>query len=110
MGRPPATSLDDDGAPRTVCSAAGPTVGCSSAARPSILDCDPGHDDAVAIVVAARHTDLLGITTVGGNAPLDRTTYNALVVRDLLDLDVPVHSGAARPLVEPARHQPGCPR
>ena len=74
-----------------------------------ILDCDPGHDDAVAIVVAARHADLLGITTVGGNAPLERTTYNARVLRDLLDVDVPVHSGADRPLVErlvtgPAAH------
>ena len=66
-----------------------------------ILDCDPGHDDAVAIVVAARHAEVLGITTVAGNAPLERTTYNARVMRDLLDIDVPVHSGAARPLVEP---------
>ncbi|NBR83055.1 MAG: ribonucleoside hydrolase, partial [Flavobacteriia bacterium] len=64
-----------------------------------ILDCDPGHDDVVAIVTAARHTELLGITTVAGNAPLDRTTYNARVMRDLLGLDVEVHSGAARPLV-----------
>ena len=67
-------------------------------AAPIILDCDPGHDDAIAIVVAARHTELLGITTVAGNAPLERTTHNALVVRDLLGIDVPVHSGAARPL------------
>ena len=43
-------------------------------AVPMILDCDPGHDDAVAIVVAARHAELLGITTVAGNAPLERTT------------------------------------
>jgi len=64
-----------------------------------ILDCDPGHDDVVAIVAAARHTELLGITTVAGNAPLDRTTYNARVMRDLLGLDVAIHSGAARPLV-----------
>jgi inosine-uridine nucleoside N-ribohydrolase len=71
-----------------------------------ILDCDPGHDDAIAIVVAARHTELLGITTVAGNAPLDRTTHNALVLRDLLGIDVPVHSGAARPLVAPPRHSP----
>jgi inosine-uridine nucleoside N-ribohydrolase len=68
--------------------------------RPRIvLDCDPGHDDVVAITVAALHTDLLAITTVAGNAPLDRTTYNACVMRDLLGLDAPVHSGAARPLV-----------
>ncbi|NND75492.1 MAG: nucleoside hydrolase [Ilumatobacter sp.] len=68
--------------------------------RPTVLlDCDPGHDDAIAIVTAARHTDLVGITTVAGNAPLERTTHNALVMRDLLGIDVPVHSGAARPLV-----------
>lgn len=64
-----------------------------------ILDCDPGHDDVIAIVVAARHTDLLGITTVAGNAPLDRTTYNACVIRDALALDTTVHSGAERPIV-----------
>ena len=67
--------------------------------RKIILDCDPGHDDAVAIVAAARFADLVGITTVAGNAPLDRTTYNALVMRDLLALDVPVHSGSSRPLI-----------
>ena len=60
----------------------------ASTDRPIILDCDPGHDDAVAIVVAARHADLLGITTVGGNALLERTTYNARM-RDLLGVDVP---------------------
>jgi len=68
--------------------------------RPSIiLDCDPGHDDAIAIVVAAHSCDLLGITTVAGNAPLHRTTHNALVMRELLGIDVPVHSGAVRPLI-----------
>jgi inosine-uridine nucleoside N-ribohydrolase len=73
--------------------------------RPSIiLDCDPGHDDAVAIVVAARHTDLLGITTVAGNAPIERTTYNARVMRELLGLDVEVHSGAERPIVAEPKH------
>jgi inosine-uridine nucleoside N-ribohydrolase len=74
-----------------------------AAARPAppsiLLDCDPGHDDAIAIVAAARYANLVGITTVAGNAPLERTTYNALVMRDLLDIDVPVHSGSARPLV-----------
>ncbi len=78
--------------------------GPGPAGRPAaIVDCDPGHDDAVAIVVAARHTDLLGITTVAGNAPLDRTTRNACIVRDLLGADTPVHAGAERPLVEPPR-------
>ena len=69
-----------------------------------ILDCDPGHDDALAIVVAARHTDLLGITTVSGNAPIESTTYNTLVMKDLLGLDVPVHKGAIRPLVAPPQY------
>jgi inosine-uridine nucleoside N-ribohydrolase len=71
---------------------------------PIILDCDPGHDDAIAMVVAARHTNMLGITTVAGNAPLESTTHNAIVVRDLLGIDVPVHAGAARPLLAPPRH------
>lgn len=72
----------------------------SAAGRPAIiLDCDPGHDDAIAIVVAAHECELLGITSVAGNAPLERTTYNALVMRDLLRVDVPVHSGAVRPLL-----------
>jgi inosine-uridine nucleoside N-ribohydrolase len=72
--------------------------------RPRILlDCDPGHDDVIAIVVAAEHTDLIGITTVAGNAPLDRTTYNACVMRDALGLACTVHSGAERPLVAPPK-------
>ncbi len=76
----------------------------SSSSKPRIiLDCDPGHDDAVAIVVAAHTCELLGITTVAGNAPLDRTTHNARVLRHMLALDVEVHSGAGRPMVvEPA--------
>jgi inosine-uridine nucleoside N-ribohydrolase len=69
-----------------------------------IVDCDPGHDDVIALVVAARHTRLLGITTVAGNAPLAMTTRNAIITRDLLGIEVPVHSGAERPLVAPARH------
>lgn len=69
-----------------------------------LLDCDPGHDDALAIVVAARYADLLGITTVSGNAPIESTTYNALVMKDLLGLDVPVHKGATRPIVAPPQY------
>lgn len=72
-----------------------------------ILDCDPGHDDAVAIVVAHHFGDLLGITTVGGNAPLASTTRNALVVTDVFGIDVPVVSGADRPLIVEPRHAPG---
>jgi inosine-uridine nucleoside N-ribohydrolase len=76
----------------------------TTARIPIILDCDPGHDDAIAMVVAARHTDLLGITTVAGNAPLESTTKNAIILRDLLGIDVEVHAGATRPLIAPARH------
>jgi inosine-uridine nucleoside N-ribohydrolase len=68
-----------------------------------ILDCDPGHDDALAIAVAARHTELLGITTVAGNVPLPLTTRNALVMTQVLGLEVPVHVGSPRPLVAEPR-------
>ena len=64
-----------------------------------IIDCDPGHDDAIALILAHRHAQVLGITTVSGNAPLEATTANALLVTALLDVDTPVHGGAARPLV-----------
>ncbi len=67
-------------------------------AVPIILDCDPGHDDAVAIAVAAHRGRLIGVTTVAGNVDLTLTTNNALGVLQLLDIDVPVHSGAAAPL------------
>lgn len=69
-----------------------------------ILDCDPGHDDAIAIIVAARFGELLGITTVSGNVDLELTTRNALLTCQIAGIDVPVHSGAARPLVREARH------
>ena len=63
-----------------------------------IIDCDPGHDDAIALILAHRHAEVVGITSVSGNAPLTATTANALMVTALLDVDTPVVSGAARPL------------
>jgi len=69
---------------------------------PVILDCDPGHDDALAIAlaVASPELDVLAVTTVAGNAPLERTTRNALRVLTLVGRsDVPVAAGADRPLV-----------
>ena len=69
-----------------------------------IVDCDPGHDDAIALFVAAAHADIVGITTVAGNAPLSATTNNALVVADLAGITAEVHAGADRPLVAPPRH------
>ncbi len=71
-----------------------------------IVDCDPGHDDAVALVVAAHFGDLVGVTTVGGNAPLLDVTNNALLTCQIFGLDVEVHSGAERPLVAPPRNAP----
>ena len=71
-----------------------------------ILDCDPGHDDAIAILLAARHTELLGVTTVNGNVGLELTTYNALITTQLLDVDVPVYRGANAPLVAEPLHAP----
>lgn len=65
---------------------------------PLIIDCDPGHDDAVAILTALQHADVLGITTVAGNAPLDHVTRNTLALLELADIETPVHSGAAQAL------------
>jgi len=64
-----------------------------------ILDCDPGHDDAMAILVAAKHADLLGVTTVAGNAPITATTRNARIILDMIGSTAPLHQGAIRPLV-----------
>jgi inosine-uridine nucleoside N-ribohydrolase len=68
---------------------------------PIVLDCDPGHDDAFAILLAAGSTlaDLRAITTVGGNGTLEAVTENALRVCTLAGIrDVPIAAGAAGPL------------
>ena len=66
-----------------------------------ILDCDPGHDDAVAIILAGKNpkVDLLGITIVSGNQTLDKTVRNALNVTQHLGIDVPVYGGCSEPMV-----------
>lgn len=66
-----------------------------------ILDCDPGHDDAVAIMLAANSPklELLGITTVAGNQTLDKTQRNACHVVQWIGADVPVYAGCDRPMV-----------
>jgi purine nucleosidase len=68
-----------------------------------ILDCDPGIDDALAIVYAAgcADLDLLGITTVAGNVSLAKTTGNALRVCEFIGAAVPVTPGCAVPLLRP---------
>lgn len=72
-----------------------------------ILDCDPGHDDALAILLAGHHPqiELLAITTVAGNQSVDKTTLNALKVCSLAGLRaIPIARGMDRPLLVPAQH------
>lgn len=64
-----------------------------------IIDCDPGHDDAVAILYAAKHLHVVGVTTVFGNQTVEKTTWNALRVLTLAGLDIPVAKGCGVPLV-----------
>ena len=69
---------------------------------PILIDCDPGHDDAIAILLAlaSPEVDLLGVTTVAGNQTLEKTTANALRVLEFAGRgDIPVAAGADRPLV-----------
>src|SRR4051812_3682946 len=71
---------------------------------PCILDCDPGHDDAVALLLAAASPalDLRAVTTVAGNGTLENVTRNARTVCTLAAIrDVPVAAGADRPLRRP---------
>jgi inosine-uridine nucleoside N-ribohydrolase len=68
---------------------------------PVIIDCDPGHDDAIALLlaVASPELDILGVTTVAGNTTLDKTTRNALTVLELAGRpEIPVAMGAAVPI------------
>jgi inosine-uridine nucleoside N-ribohydrolase len=69
---------------------------------PIIIDCDPGHDDAIALLlaVASPEVELIGVTTVAGNTTIDRTTNNALRVLELAGrADIPVYRGAERPFI-----------
>lgn len=77
-------------------------------ATPIILDCDPGHDDAMAMLLAAAHpnVELIGITTVSGNGSLDKVTYNAQRICALAGIDVPVARGANDPLAGNASAAP----
>jgi pyrimidine-specific ribonucleoside hydrolase len=68
---------------------------------PIVIDCDPGHDDAIAILLAlaSPEVELRGISTVAGNQTLDKTTRNALKVLELADrTDIPVVAGVGAPL------------
>jgi pyrimidine-specific ribonucleoside hydrolase len=66
-----------------------------------VLDCDPGHDDAIALLLAlaSPEVELLGVTTVHGNQTLEKTTVNALKVLEFAGrAEVPVAAGADRPM------------
>lgn len=77
----------------------------TAAARPVVIDCDPGVDDAVALAMAVASPDelqILGVTTTFGNVGIAHTTNNALRVLEWLGSDVPVHAGATRSLLSPS--------
>ena len=75
---------------------------------PAILDCDTGHDDAMAILLAAGTLDVRGVTTVHGNASVENTTVNTCKVLELAGLArVPVAIGAPQPLERRISHAPG---
>lgn len=77
----------------------------SPSLRRILLDCDPGLDDALALLLAHgdRNLELVAVTTVGGNVALENTTRNALQLREYLGfLEVPVAAGAAQPLIKVA--------
>ena len=73
-------------------------------ATPILFDCDPGHDDAIALVMAHRSPaiELIGVTTTCGNAEVEKTTANALRILEYIGAgDVPVAQGCHRPLARP---------
>lgn len=75
-----------------------------------ILDCDPGHDDAVAILLAlgSKKIEVLGITTIGGNQTLHKVTHNALsVLEEAKEYHIPVAAGCVGPLVRELETAPG---
>src|SRR5687767_610233 len=73
-----------------------------------IIDCDPGIDDAIALVVALQQPkfEILGITTTFGNALVEQATKNALRIVELSGKNVPVYKGAGNPLSVPLRPPP----
>ncbi|KAJ6129860.1 hypothetical protein N7512_002640 [Penicillium capsulatum] len=76
---------------------------------PLWLDCDPGHDDAFAILIAAHHPALrlLGISTIHGNASLENTTNNAGSILEAIGRpEIPVYPGSRKPFSRPALHAP----
>lgn len=69
----------------------------------TIIDCDPGNDDAIALLLAMASPEVAldAITVVAGNVGIERTATNALEIVELAGREVPVHAGATRPLLRP---------
>jgi purine nucleosidase len=76
------------------------------APRPIIIDCDPGQDDAVALFLAMsspEELEIIGVTTVAGNVPLELTQRNARMMCDIAGRkDIPVFAGCEKPMVRDA--------
>lgn len=73
------------------------------------IDCDPGHDDVLAILLALAHPEkfsIQGITTVAGNSTVEHVTENILKVLDYIGVSIPVAQGCARPLRREPEPQP----
>jgi len=74
-----------------------------------LIDCDPGHDDALAIMTALanpENVNVLGITTIGGNQTLTKVTENAKNILSFLKADIPLAMGQVGPLVKPMQTAP----
>ena len=76
--------------------------------RKIILDCDPGHDDAIAILLAGQkqYFNLLAITTVSGNQTIEKTTQNAINLAEFLKINVPIAMGSSDPICRPRLNCP----
>lgn len=74
---------------------------------PILLDGDPGHDDAIAwmLAKASPRLEIRAVTSVSGNQTIEKTTYNALRVMALLGIDAPMAKGRPGPLVSGGRCQ-----
>lgn len=77
--------------------------------RKIIIDCDPGHDDAMAVIMACSEKEklnILAVGTVGGNHHVDRITKNAQLILQTLEEKIPLYAGCGKPLLRDLEVQP----
>ncbi len=72
--------------------------------QPMLIDTDPGVDDALAILMAHAHTEIVGLSVAAGNVGLSHTVANALKLVEVMQADIPVFAGCATPLLLPAEN------